>query len=296
MSKIWVEANGIGQLLADDSPVAGMSDRGFAYGDGLFETIRISKGEPLFLARHLQRLLDGLEQLTFPSVWNAGMLIERSRNLIHENNVSEGILRLVVSRGGGPRGFEPPASAHPSLFIQAFNTPSPVGALTDGRGDQGVRAILVPWKADPSSPLCYLKHLSALDKVLAQKNAKLAGADEALLQNINGHLTEATSSNLFLVVGGQILTPALRCGLLSGVARGLLLETSPRRIVETEIPITILAEAGEAFLTNVVVGVRPLVRVGSQVIGNGEPGPITQMMAEHYQGLCAQAAQGKPDV
>ncbi|MEK7327353.1 MAG: aminotransferase class IV, partial [Chloroflexota bacterium] len=171
---------------------------------------------------------------------------------------------------------------------QAVQTPSVASRETLGV----CTAILAPWKVDPASPLCYLKHLGALDKVLAKQKAKQAGADEALFQNINGHLTEAAASNLFLIVGGQILTPALHCGLLAGIARRLLLETLPQPILETEIPAALLDEATEAFLTNAVVGVRPLVAVDSRAIGNGEPGPVTRAAAEHYRRLCVQAAQG----
>ena len=289
MNKVWAERDGVGQMFADDLPVIDLRDRGFAYGDGLFETIRVGNGNPLFFARHMQRLFSGLAQLGFPPLpWDAPALSERCQKVIGENEVAEGVLRLVITRGSGPRGFEPPSKAQPSLFIQAVQTLSVSRGATLGV----CTATLAPWKVDPASPLCYLKHLSALDKVLAKQKAKQAGADEALFQNINGHLTEAASSNLFLVVGGQLLTPALPCGLLPGIARRLLLETLPQPIVETEIPAALLAEATEAFLTNAVAGVRPLVAVDSRAIRNGELGPVTRAVAGHYRQLCAQAAQG----
>jgi branched-chain amino acid aminotransferase len=291
MNLLWVEANGIGQMYPSESPVVSLGDRGFAYGDGLFETIRVSNGRPLFFTWHMQRLFSGLAQLGFPPLpWDAPALSERCQKVIGENGVGEGVLRLVITRGSGPRGFEPPADIHPTLFMQTWQTPD---RFFRGADLSGVcQAILAPWKVDPASPLCYLKHLSALDKVLAKQKAKQAGADEALFQNINGHLTEATSSNLFLVVGGQILSPALRCGLLPGIARRLLLETLPQPIVETEIPAALLAEATEAFLTNAVAGVRPLTAVDGRAIGKGEPGPVTHAAAKHYQRLCAESAHG----
>ncbi len=287
MNKVWVEGDGMSQMLADNLPVIDLCDRGFAYGDGLFETIRVSNGRPLFFVQHMQRLFSGLAQLGFPSLpWDASALGERCQKVISKNEVAEGVLRLVITRGSGPRGFEPPSDALPSLFIQTVQTPSVSKTL-------GVwTAILTSWKVDPASPLCYLKHLGALDKVLAKQKAKQAGADEALFQNLNGHLTEAASSNLFLVVGGQILTPALHCGLLAGIARRLLLETLPQPIVETEIPAALLAEAAEAFLTNAIAGVRPLAAVDGRAIGNGEPGPVTRAAAEHYRRLCTESAQG----
>ena len=103
---------------------------------------------------------------------------------------------------------------------------------------------------------------------------------------MDGHLTEGAASNLFLVVGEKIFTPALHCGLLPGIARGLLIETAdalPVSIIETEIPVIRLSQADEAFLTNVVAGVRPLVGVDDRPIGSGEPGPITRGVQELFE-------------
>ena len=179
------------------------------------------------------------------------------------------------------------------MIIQTFSPPlSPSDG--GGAGGWGLRARLAPWRIDPASPLCRVKHLSALDKVLAKQLAQQAHADDAIFQNIHNHLAETTASNLFIVVGGQILTPALHCGPLPGITRELLIEIAPAlgyRIIETEIPLVMLATATEAFLTNAIAGVRPLVAVDGRIIGDGEPGPITTTIAEHYQQICEQAAR-----
>jgi aminodeoxychorismate lyase len=285
MNQLWVESRGVGQLHPSKSPAVGLDDRGFAYGDGLFETIRLSGGAPLFFTRHMARLRDGLTQLGFPQLqWDEDALFERCRRVIAANATTDGVLKVIITRGAGPRGFEPPAESHPTLSIQAAETPSAfktLGVLT---------AALAPWKIDPVSPLCRVKHLSALDKVLSKQFAKQRGADDALFVNVDGHLAEATASNLFLVVGGTILTPALHCGLLPGIARGLLIETAnalPLPVIETEIPVIRLDEANEAFLTNVIAGVRPLVRVDDRPIGSGDPGPVTLAAIGHFERLCA---------
>ncbi len=290
MNQIWVESRGVGRLYPSESPAVGLDDRGFAYGDGLFETIRLRGGAPLFFARHMARLRHGLAQLGFPQLpWDEAALFARCRRVIAANALSDGVLKLIVTRGTGPRGFEPPAESHPTLFIQA-DAPLPSGGVADGRGaggaGRGIAAVLAPWKIDPASPLCRVKHLGALDKVLARQFAQQHGADEALFINLDGHLTEATACNLFLVGGEKIFTPALHCGLLPGIARGLLIETAhalPLPVIETEIPVIRLDEANEAFLTNVVAGVRPLVRVGDRPIGSGEPGPITRGVQKLFE-------------
>jgi branched-chain amino acid aminotransferase len=279
MNTLWIETLTEGRWLADDAPLVGANDRGFAYGDGLFETVRVLMGAPLFLARHLQRLRAGLERLKFPALWREDAeLRERCGQAISKNAVDEGVLKITVTRGAGPRGFMPPAEAQPVLLIQAAQNQKP--GLSE---KPGLSAILAPWKIDPASPLCCVKSLSALDKALAKQLAREAGADEALFQNVHGCLTEAAAWNLFIVSKGRILTPAAQCGLLPGVTRGLLLETWP--IAEAELPVESLADADEAFLTNAVAGVRPLVTFNGQPIGAGRPGPLTARVSAHYHAL-----------
>lgn len=284
INQVWVETEGKGHLLPTDSPAVRANDRGFAYGDGLFETIRLNGGVPLFFARHMARMRGGLAQLGFPHLqWDEAALFERCLRVIAANALTNGMLKIIITRGPGPRGFEPPTDSHPTLLIQAAQTPRVF--KTPGVST----AILAPWKIDPASPLCRVKHLSALDKVLAKQFAKQRGADDALFVNVDGRLAEATASNLFFVAGGMLLTPPLQCGLLPGIARGLLIETAnalPLPVIETEIPVLRLDEANEAFLTNVIAGVRPLVRVDDRPIGSGEPGPVTLAAREHFERLC----------
>lgn len=299
MGQVWVETRGVGGPFSGEDPVVGMDDRGFAYGDGLFETVRVSQGVPLFLTRHIARLRAALAHMGFPPLpWDEAALAERCRRVIRDNANVEGVLRLVVTRGSGPRGFEPPAEVYPTLLIQVVQLQTPdVSETPNVWSGSGVSAIVAPWKIDPASPLCYVKHLSALDKVLARQRAREAGADEALFQNLNGCLTEGAASSLFVIIGGTVFTPAGGCGLLPGIARGLLLETArdlPFPIAEAELPVTALAQASEAFLTNVVMGVRPLVRVDGRALGSGQRGPATTVVSEHYRRLCVRALSPQP--
>jgi branched-chain amino acid aminotransferase len=285
MTDLWLETPSGEHWHSADAPLISVNDRGLAYGDGLFETIRILHSTPLFLARHLQRLLTGLHQLNFPVPWDGDALTERCRAVIAHTATAEGVLKITVTRGVGPRGFAPPPEAQATLILQAIQTPQ-------GLPNHSLTAITAPWKIDPASPLCYVKHLSALDKVLAKQQARQAGADDAVFVNLHGHLTETTSWNLFVARAGQIFTPALRCGLLPGITRAVLLETYP--IIENELPLEALTRAAEAFLTNAVSGVQPLVRVEGQRIGTGAPGPITAAVQAHYEQLI-QAEIGRKE-
>jgi branched-chain amino acid aminotransferase len=291
MKYVWIEAPGIvGRFVPAGQAALPVADRGFTYGDGLFETMRVGGGVPLFLSRHLGRLAEGLRQIGFPPVpWDEAALRERCLRTTRENGIGEGVLRLTVTRGSGPRGFDPPEAAEPRLIIAL--TPRPPFAKGERETGGGVAAILAPWRVDPASPLCSVKHLSALDKVLARRLAREAGAGEALFQNLEGCLTEGAANNLFLVMGGQIVTPALRCGLLPGIARGLLLEAGealPWPVIEAELPVASLARANEAFLTNAVSGPRPLVAVEGQPIGDGRPGKVTEAVEAWWERVCEE--------
>lgn len=277
MNQLWLQTSESGQWLNLDALVIGATDRGLAYGDGLFETLRVQAGVPLFLARHLHRLRSGLDELKFPPfVLSDDDWRTRCKQVIEKNSIAEGVLKITVTRGVGVRGFAPPDEAKPVLVIQVIQKPG-VSQTT------GFSAVLAPWKVDPASPLCKLKSLSALDKVLAKRWAREHNADEALFQNLHSHLTEATGWNLFVVHRGQVFTPTLHGGLLPGITRALLLATTP--VVESELSIEMLAQADEAFLTNAVSGVQPLVRFNGQPIGPGQPGPLTATLAAHYQTL-----------
>jgi branched-chain amino acid aminotransferase len=285
MNSILVDSGTSPQIVPADHPLVTSTDRGFTYGDGLFETIRVLNGQALFLNRHLRRLASGLTLLNLSIPWNAVTLTERIQQLIAANQMTEGILRLTITRGSGPRGFGIPAQAQPQLIIQAAPLPPAPPPAT---------AILVPWRTDPASPLSQLKSLSALDKVLAKDFASQAGVTEALFINLNGNLSEATSSNIFIVQHDQILTPAVSEGVLPGITREVLIEYAlawGQRIIETAITPAQLTTASEAFLTNSVSGPRPLIGFEGQAIGTGQPGPITNILAQEYQQLCETVSQ-----
>ncbi len=287
--QVWLETDKADYFTTAHLPI---DDRGLTYGDGLFETIRIINGRPLFFDRHVARLTTGLATLNLPIPWDAAALLSRCCKLISVNEITNGILRLTITRGSGPRGFAPPTEPNPTLIMQTLITPKPNGAASDGRGGEGVRVLLAPRRIDPANPLCHLKHLSALDKVLAKDLAHRQNADDALFLNTHGHLTEATAWNLFIVIEGQVLTPALHCGVLPGITRQLILELAPAlgyHIIETELTPHMLTNSSEAFLTNAVSGIRPLTHFNHQPIGSGTPGPITASITHRYHQHCSNS-------
>jgi branched-chain amino acid aminotransferase len=251
-------------------------DRGFLLGDGLFETMRAARGRVVFVDRHLDRLEAGAAMLGIPLPQPRDVIAAACLAVLEANRLTDGnaALRITLSRGPGPRGLAPPAEPAPSVLITAVSltdaVPPPAGAVISGI------------RRNERSPLSRIKSLNYLDNVLALREARERGADEAILCNSAGRLACASAANLFLVREGALLTPPPGEGILPGVTRGVLLELATDLGLACEqrkLPLSALAAAEEAFLTSSLVGLRPLVAVGGRPVGPGEPGPVARRLA-----------------
>lgn len=259
-----------GRLLPQDQATLSTSDRGFTLGDGLFETIKVSHGQPLRLDAHLRRLRDGAAILRLPLPAADAWFIDAITAVLHANDLHQAALRLTVSRGPGPRGLLPPEPCTPTVLITAGPLPpsSPPARLV----------VAGNVRRNAHSPLARCKALSYLDNVLARMEAQERGADDALLLNTDGVVAETTIANLFIVDSdGILVTPPLADGALPGVRRAELLRTMVA--LERSLGLTDLWTAREAFLTN-ALSIRPLVALEGRVIGDGQPGPLSTRLLE----------------
>lgn len=231
-----------------------VTDRGFAYGDGVFRTIRIAEGRPWLCARHLTKLRADAEVLgiRWRPEWD-DLLCEEIARL---TGCESGTLRLVLTRGSGPRGDRPPEDAWPRRLLIFYPGEPPVmdGLL------RNVRVCRTPMPQFP--PLAGIKHLNRLPQVLARQ--EWAGPDpaEGLMLDAAGHLVCGTMSNLFLRRGSTLFTPDLTQAGVAGIMRGLVLERpwpeGVERVLERQLKLEDLRRADEAFVTNAVIGLWPL--------------------------------------
>lgn len=252
-----------GALVAAGEARIDPADRGFTLGDGLFETIAVTGGAPRRLAAHLTRLRQGAGVLALALPWPDAALGLAVARTIAANGLKDGVLRLTVTRGVGPRGLTPPAASHPTLLIAPAPWPeaaAPAQAVIAGETRRNER-----------SPLSRIKCLNYLDNVLARQEAARRGAADALLLNTAGRIAEATASNLFVVLDGRLVTPPVADGALPGVLRADVI--AALGAVERSLVPDDVQRASEAFLTN-SLGVRALVAVDGRPIGNGAPGPM----------------------
>jgi branched-chain amino acid aminotransferase len=243
-------------------------DRGLSLGDGLFETLRVHGGIALRQDAHLKRLRRGAGVLGIPLANSDADLMHALAATIKANDVDEGQARLTLTRGPGMRGIDPPDDPAPTLMI---------AAVPRAHADvKPVRAIIATHtRRNEFSPLCSIKSLNYLDNVLARREAKGAGADDALLLNSIGAVTESTIANVFVAVDGQIVTPPVKDGALPGVMRADVIKAAGA--FEQTLAPHAFGQVSEAFLTN-SLGIYPLIEVDGKKIGTGEPGPVCRKL------------------
>ena len=273
----WVD----GRLLLAGEPHLSAFDRGFQVGDGVFETLRARGGRVTELDLHLARLRRSAAGLAIPIADDADVRIARAiEELLRVEGLDgpdgDAALRVTVSRGTFTgRGLLPPdEEIRPTLVVQAWRvTPPPGGHL-----ELGLSLVPSAVRRDPTNPLASLKTTSRADYVYARLEARHAGADDALFLTIDGHLSEATSANIFVVRDDVLATPSLDCAVLAGTTRDWLLGWAPRvglRAVEDRLSADDLATADEAFLSSSVAGVLPVTRWNGRPVGGGRPGAWT---------------------
>lgn len=263
-------------------------DHGFLYGYGLFETMRAYNGKIFRLGRHLKRLYQSVESIGLNKAL-AGMDLEQAcMDTLKANNLKDARMRLTITRGDAGPFPGAKQDAATVLVVATAYRPLPAEAY-----EKGYKALISSLRRDSGSLLSRLKSISYLLSVLARKEAEAAGMDEALLLNERGTIAEGSISNVFFVAQGEMVTPTVESGILPGITREVVLESavdSKIKAVEAEIRGDDLRRFDEAFLTNSVLEIMPLVAIRDKAgntysIGSGRPGEITRRLMAAYREL-----------
>jgi len=252
---------------------AAPDDRGFCYGDGLFETILFVRGRAPLWSRHLQRLTESCARLLLPAP-DADLLAFEAAHAAA--GLVRAVVRITLTRGVGPRGYALPHETQVTRIVAASPAPKiPADCYHDG-----IRVRLCSLRVGEQPALAGIKHLNRLEQVLARAEWNDQAISEGILCAIDGRVIGATSANLFALIQGRLVTPALqRCGV-AGVARA---EVLARRECEVrDLGMAELLRAEEIFLTNSVRGIVPVTALDGQ---RWAIGPVTRELQAHWQAL-----------
>lgn len=245
------------------------SDRGLQYGDGLFETIAVVGGVPQHLERHLQRLENGCQRLSIP-VPDHALLHAEIGQLLEQNSNSPCVLKLMVTRGSGGRGYRPPAEIKPTRILSISPWPDYPDVA------QGVQLRLCKTRLGLNPALAGIKHLNRLEQVMARNEWSDPEVAEGIMMDGEGHLIEGTISNLFLVIDGRLHTPDLSSCGVNGIMRSLVIDQQKKagkEVVIRSIHQSELSQADELFCTNSLIGIWPVRQIDNMQFD--APGPVT---------------------
>ncbi len=267
--------NGAYHPLRDAS--VNIEDRGYQFGDGIYEVLYTYRGVPVDAELHLNRLTRNLQAIELPSPMSTAALLTVIRQVLRLNRISTGLVYIQVTRGVAQRDHPFPAPPpRPSLVITARRKAEP----PDDISTWTTAAITLP---DERWGSCDIKSINLLPNVLARQAAKRAGAYEAILYDKQGNVTEGAASSVWIVNrDGVLLTRALDRHILPGCTRAALIETLTVPILEASFSLDDLRAAREIFLTSATSFVKPVTRLDGAPVGNGAPGMVATALFEQY--------------
>lgn len=274
-----------GEFVSEDQAKISVFDHGLLYGDGIFEGIRIYNRRIFKLDEHLDRLYGGAKAILLDVPLEVDQLKEAVVETARRNDLTDGYIRLVVTRGLGDLGLNPTKCPKPTIFIIA----STIKIYPDEIYHKGMKVVTVSTRRNLIEALNpRIKSLNYLNNVLATLEVNRVDAQEGLMLNADGYITECIVDNFFLVDKGVIATPPTSVGALKGVTRDTVMELAVEAGYDVEERIMTLHDvyiADENFLTGTAAEIAPITTVDDRPIGTGEPGPITTDLMTRFHSL-----------
>ncbi|MCH2109177.1 MAG: aminotransferase class IV [Polyangiaceae bacterium] len=285
--KIWIN----GELCEGPEATVSVLDRGFLYGDSVFETLRTYRRQVFALEEHLERLHESARRVLIDLPVTREQLAHEIKRALLELPDQESYIRLMVTRGEGGLGLDPKHSENPKrvMIITPLKVPDPEVYL------KGAKAISYACaRPQDDTAAAGAKIGNYLVAVLAHREAAAAGAIEALLVGPEDTVTEGATSNLFWIEKGRVFTPDLSAGVLAGITRHFVLRAAERLGLQVQLQtptLTQLLEAEEVFISSSIRELVPIVRVDEQIIGQGRPGSLTQKLLKEFRAYALDVSQ-----
>ena len=269
-------------------------DHGLLYGDGVFEGIRAYNSVVFKLKEHIDRLYRSACVIMLQIPPTKEEMIKAVLETLRKNNLRDAYIRLVVTRGVGDLGLDPRKCPKPTVIIITDVIKLHSGAAKE----KGIRAMIVWVKRDPVDATSHeVKSPNYLNSILGKIEANIAGFDEAICLDKNGHVSEGVAENLFIVQNGKVITPPTSTGALVGITRDVVMKLAEKlgyKATEKTITPTDLFTANEAFFTGTAAEIVPIVEVNKRMIGDGKPGPITRQLMQEFEKLVRDPKEGIP--
>jgi branched-chain amino acid aminotransferase len=268
-----------GSFVPREEAKLSVFDHGFLYGDGVFEGIRAYNGRVFQLQAHLDRLYDSAKTIDLAVPVPKEEMTEIILETLRRNNLKDGYIRPIVTRGVGDLGLDPRKCPKPSIIVIAVEW----GAMYGDLYEKGLTAITVSIRRNPADALPpNVKSLNYLNNIFGKIEANYKGGDEAIFFDTNGYVSEGSGDNIFVVKNGVIYTPHT-LNNLRGITRAVAIELARSHgitVVEQNLGYYDMYSADEVFVTGTAAEVAPIVRIDGRSIGTGKPGPVTrQLMA-----------------
>jgi len=279
--KIFID----GKFCDESEAKISVFDHGLLYGDGVFEGIRAYHGRVFKLKEHIDRLFFSAKAILLDLPMSHEALMKATVESCRINGLTDGYIRLVVTRGVGTLGLNPNRCKNPSVIIIADK----IQVYPKELYDKGMDIVTVPTVRNLHSAVNpAIKSLNYLNNILAKIEANNAGVEEAVMLNSEGYVAEGTADNIFVVRKGALQTPPLSAGALYGITRQTVIELAEAagwKVTEPNLTRYDLFNADECFLTGTGAELIPVVKIDGRVIGTGQPGPYTRQLVENYHAL-----------
>jgi branched-chain amino acid aminotransferase len=283
-----------GRFVEKSKAVVSVFDHGLLYGDGVFEGIRVYNGSVFRLVDHVDRLYDSAKSIHLRIPLTKHEMTEAVLETLRRNRLRDAYIRLVVTRGAGDLGVDPSLCKAPTLFIIA----EPMASALGPKEPKVVKLIMSSVRRDSVAATSHeIKSLNYLNSILAKVEASNAGADDAILLDPRGFVSEASVTNIFLVKDGKISTPSSAAGILHGITRARIISLCSDLglpLQERDVTPFDLVTADEVFLAGTKSEILAVGAISGTKVGSGGVGPVTKRLYQEFGRIVQRAEEGTP--
>jgi branched-chain amino acid aminotransferase len=265
-----------GEYFAKEDAKISVYDHGLLYGDGVFEGMRSYSGKVFRLSEHMDRLWQSARAICLEIPLSKAEMSKAVQETLRRNELTDAYIRLIVTRGSGTLGLDPNRCSHPQVIIITDH----IALYPAEYYENGLEIVTASTiRNHPAALSPRIKSLNYLNNIMAKIEGLNAGCIEALMLNTKGDVAECTGDNIFIVRGGDVLTPPLDAGILDGITRQAVIQLARNdslAVYEATLTRHDIYTADECFLTGSAAEVIPVVKIDNRLLGDGKPGPITR--------------------